>query len=158
MTTTNLTPTSVDEIEIGRDKISQTELDRVLDSHEAYLKHRTGGTRASLKLRDLSFLNFAGRDLSEADFSGSKLLGAELAGTKLVNANLFAADLRSANLERAELRRADLRGACLRGANLSHAKFKGADMRPLPLASGARIVDLDGATYAEDAFTTAIRE
>ncbi len=129
MTTTNLAPTSVDEIEIGRDKMSQAELDQVLESHEAYLKHRAGGVRANLKLRDLSFLNFSGRDLSEADLSGSKLYGSQLVRTKLQNAILFAADLRSANLEHAELRRADLRGACLRGACMNDAIFVEADLR-----------------------------
>ena len=73
MTTTNLTTTSVGEIEGSRDRLSQGDLDRILDAHEAFLKHRVGGTRASLKLRDLSFLDFSGRDLSDADFSGSKL-------------------------------------------------------------------------------------
>ena len=95
MTTTNLAPTSVDEIDIGRDKVTQVELDRVLDQHEAYVKHRAGGARCNLKLRDLSFLDFNGRDLSEADFSGAKLFGCNLRNTKMVGSILFAADLRT---------------------------------------------------------------
>ena len=91
--------------------------------------------------------------LTALSAKAARAIGVSFAGAQLQGANFENTDLREADFSGA-----DLRGACLRGANLSHAKFKGADVRPLPLASGARIVDLDGATYAEDAFTTAIRE
>ena len=107
----------------------QGELDQILDQHEAFLERRSGGARALLKFRDLSFLDFSGRNLTDCDLSGADLHGGVMRETDLTHANLFAADLRQAVIEKSNLRRADLRGALLTGVRLDESSLVDADLR-----------------------------
>src|SRR4051812_41413115 len=91
-------PSSVDSAEITRAKLSQQELNSLSNRHKAFLKRQPGGTRAILKMRDLSHLDLSGLNLSDADFSGAKLFSARLNNANLTGANLYGADLRLANL------------------------------------------------------------
>ena len=104
-----------------RRRVSQSELDLLVDAHERLLNGRPAGRRLSLKFADLSGLNLVGRNLSDADLSGSTFDGCSMAHVRFERANLFGCDLRKADLRYAILARADLRGACLRGANLAWA-------------------------------------
>jgi len=54
-------------------KMSQKDLDAVLDRHEKFADNKGGGERAKLSMYDLSYLDFTGRNLSRADFTGSLL-------------------------------------------------------------------------------------
>jgi len=113
----------------GRRRISQNELDLLIDGHERLLSGRPGGKRATLRFMDLSGLDLSGRNLSDADVSASVLDGARMIRTRLDRSNLFGSDLRRANLIQASLIRADLRGVCLHGANLTQADLTQADFR-----------------------------
>lgn len=106
--------------EIGAEypKLSQQELDILLDSHEVFVKGGRGGERIRLGMHDLSYLDFSGRDLCRADFVGTVMRSCEFEETKLSDANLFAADLRDTVFVRANLDRADLRGAALSGVSI----------------------------------------
>jgi uncharacterized protein YjbI with pentapeptide repeats len=80
-------------------------------------------------------------------------IGVSFSGAQLQGAQFHGADLREADFTGA-----DLRGASFRGANLRHAKFHRADVRPLALAGGVRLVDLEGANCGEDVFAASLRE
>src|SRR5579872_7415483 len=112
-----------------RRRLSQGELDMIIDAHERYATGRPGGKRASLRFVDFSGLNLARRNLADADLSASIFDGCRMAAVRLDRANLFGSDLRKADLRGAFLIRADLRGACLRGANLTNADLTDADFR-----------------------------
>src|SRR5579872_5659702 len=112
-----------------RRRLSQGELDMIIDAHERYATGRPGGKRASLRFVDFSGLNLARRNLADADLSASIFDGCRMAAVRLDRANLFGSDLRTADLRGASMIRADLRGACLRGANLTNADLTKADFR-----------------------------
>ncbi len=96
---------------------------------------------------------FEKAQLTALSAKGACALGVSFAGAQLQGARFDNADLRDADFSGA-----DLRGASFHGANLNHARFAAADMRPLPLASGVRTVDLTDASHGEDAFVAARRE
>ena len=123
----------------GWQKLTQQELDVILDKHLEFVKGTRGGERAKLGMMDASYLDFSGRDLSRADLVGAMLCHCEMEETKLAEANLFACDLRGAVMVRANFDRADLRGACMAGANMTLASFVDCDMRDgVLLRSGER--------------------
>jgi uncharacterized protein YjbI with pentapeptide repeats len=82
----------------------------------------------------------------------ARAIGVSFKGAQLQGAHFDGADLREADFGGA-----DLRGASFRGANLRHARFDGADIRPLAVAGGVRLVDLEGADHGEDAFAASRR-
>ena len=109
--------------------VTQIELDEIIKKHITFLKGIRGGSRAVLKFKDMSSLNFRGADLSQADFTGSILRDAILAQGKFHGVSFFACDMRNANLENADFNRADFRGAYVAGANLTGADLEKADLR-----------------------------
>lgn len=86
-------------------KITQEELESILDKHKKWLRD-DDGERA-----DLGYINLRYADLSYAD-----LRSADLRDTNLSYANLSYADLKCADLKCADLSHADLRGADFRYA------------------------------------------
>ncbi|HEY0901368.1 MAG TPA: pentapeptide repeat-containing protein [Micavibrio sp.] len=120
---------SATEATSGLEKVSQRELDDIIQKHATFLKGIRGGARAVLKFKDLSHLDFHGCNLSQADFTGSLLNSADLSRGVFKGVSFFACDLRNANLEHADFSRADFRGAYVAGANLTGADLKSADMR-----------------------------
>ena len=54
-------------------KISQKELDEVLDKHENFVTGQRDGERAQLGMHDLSYLDMANRNLSRAELTGAIL-------------------------------------------------------------------------------------
>ncbi len=111
------------------EKITQAQLNGIIEKHAIFLKGVRGGARAVLKFKDLSDLDFKGCDLSQADLTGSLLVGANLSRGIFRSVIFFACDLRNANLEGADCSRADFRGAYVAGANLINANLKSADLR-----------------------------
>ena len=97
-------------------KLSQQELDEVLDKHEKFVNNQRDGERAQSGMHDLSYLDMAGRNLSRAELTGGILNYCNLEGAKMDDVILFAADLRFTNMVDAQLNHADLRGTCLAGA------------------------------------------
>jgi len=110
-------------------KISQQELDEILDRHEAFADGRQGGERAKLGMYDMSYLDFTGRQLSGIEMTGALLCHCDLSNADLSDANLFGADMRFAYAVGACMDRADLRGACLAGADLSNISIVEGDLR-----------------------------
>ena len=84
-------------------KVSQKELDRALDRHEAFVNNERDSERMQLNMHDLSYLDMAGRNLSRAELTGAVLAHANLEGTILDDAILFATDLRYSNMTEASL-------------------------------------------------------
>lgn len=107
--------------------ISQSDLNRMLDDHEAFIA-RQGGVRAILRNAKLDGLSLANRNLFDVDMTGASLVGADLHGANLTHVKLSGADLRDCNLRNARLERADLRGASFKGANLAYATLDNADL------------------------------
>lgn len=120
---------SAPEASSGLEKVTQRELDDIIQKHATFLKGIRGGARAILKFKDLSHLDFHGCNLSQGDFTGSLLNSADLSRGIFKGVSFFACDMRNANLEHADFSRADFRGAYVAGANLTGADLKSADMR-----------------------------
>ncbi len=116
-------------------KISQEELNEILEKHQKWLNDENGGERADLRNADLR-----GADLRSAELRGADLRDANLSG-----ADLRSAELRDANLSGADLSGADLSGADLSGADLRSAELKGADLdySCFPLWCGGLNIHID---------------
>jgi hypothetical protein len=119
-------------------KLTQKELDAILESHEAWLRHK-GGKKARLGRQDLSGLYFGHAYLDKIDLSGANLKTADLSWANLEGANLTMANLEGANLQRARLNNtnltfAKLSGAKLVGATLCGANLHGADLSDADLS------------------------
>jgi hypothetical protein len=84
------------------------DLQKVIDTHAAWLRGGAGSERA---------------DLRRADLRDAVLRRADLRGADLRDADLRDADLRGADLRRADLGRADLRGSGVRAAMLTYPVF-----------------------------------
>jgi len=106
-----------------KQKITQEELQAILDSHKRWVVGDDG------KRADLRGANLRGAHLQYADLRGADLYGADLQYADLYGADLHDADLRGANLRGADLQDADLRDADLRGANLRGANLQDADLQ-----------------------------
>lgn len=111
------------------EKLSQAQLDAMVDLHTRFLNGRIGGRRATLKNIDLSGLNFSGKDMRQADFTGCKMTRMDLSKANFSESRLYACDLSDSNLARCNFSRADLRGARIQSANLEQANFDKADLR-----------------------------
>lgn len=81
-------------------KLTQTELDYILQQHSLWLQHQ-GGERAVLNNTDLSHLNLEGAVLHRAN----------LTRTNFTNANLCDADMSDADITYAIFKEADLNNA-----------------------------------------------
>ena len=110
-------------------KISQQELDEILEKHMLFANGRTGGERATLSMFDLSYLDLSGRNLARIECAGTLFCHCDLSDANLEGAVLFAADMRYTNLQRVKLDKSDIRGACLAGSDLTGASLVDADMR-----------------------------
>ena len=108
--------------------MNQSEINKVLELHQKYLRGEAGGVRANLSLANLSNADLSRANLSDASLSRAILYGAKLSLANLSNANLSGAKLSLANLSNANLSGADLSGANLYEADLSYANLYNADL------------------------------
>ena len=111
-------------------KLSQQELDEVLDKHEKFVNKQRDGERAQLGMHDLSYLDMAGRNLSRAELTGGipnycNLEGAVMKNMDMEGADFWETDLRYADLSGSLLIDADLTDADLRGTNLNDTDIRG---------------------------------
>ena len=117
-------------------KLTQKELDAILESHAKWLRHE-GGKKARLDQKDLSGLDFSRAHLNKINLNGANLKEADLSLTDLSGASLIRADLEGANLQYARLADANLKFAELSGAQLISANLCGATL------DGADLSDAD---------------
>ena len=113
------------------DKMTQKELDKIVEQHQHWLKEDCEGWEdmsANLSGADLRSANLSGANLLVANLRVADLRDANLSGANLSGANLSGADLSSANLSGANLLGANLRDANLSGANLLGANLSGANL------------------------------
>ena len=135
-------------------KVTQQELDVILDRHEGFVNNERDGKRMQLCMYDLSYMDMAGRDLSRAELTGAVLSNCNLEGTKLNDAILFATDLRYTNMAEAELNRADLTPLVHDEATAGMEKttLKGADMTGAKVAADLSFTVLKGANLSKSEF------
>ena len=80
-------------------KITQTELDGMLDRHAKWLRGEAGGKQMALHGADLRGLDFCGADMSASSVQESDLRGANLRDATLRNVTLLGANLRGADMD-----------------------------------------------------------
>ena len=100
------------------EKLSQEELNIILDKHKKYLQGEEGAKKAYLSNKDCSGLDFSNNDLSYIS----------LINCDLTKANLSDCDLTGAFFEEADLtgvisKNANLTGIILKNANLIHYRL-----------------------------------
>ena len=111
-------------------KLTQEEVDRVLDSHQQ-------GLRANFKNCDLSGLDLSGRNLEGVVFENTNLNGANLSGTNLRQGEIKNCLLIGANLEKANLYNIDFVGCAMQNANLSHVTIEGVGFKESNMAQAS---------------------
>src|SRR5690606_11584016 len=111
------------------ERMTQAQLDAMVDLHARYLEGRLGGRRATLKNVDISGLSFAGKDMRQSDLTGCRMRDMDLSRANFSEARVYACDLSDANLSRANFSRSDLRGTRIQSANLEEANLDKADLR-----------------------------
>lgn len=105
-------------------KITQEELDKILELHRKYLTGEEGGVKANLSYTDLAELNLNKRDLIDINISHSNLRN-----TKFFCSNLIRVDFYDSNLEGADFGNAKLNGIRFDCANLTLTDFNDAYIR-----------------------------
>lgn len=120
-------------------KITQEELNKILELHQKWLNDDPDGYPADLSDTDLSGVDLNGADLRyaclfRANFSNANLFRVSLRHARVVNTNLSGADLRRSDLRYAylidtDLSNADLSNADLNYTDLSKANLSNANLR-----------------------------
>lgn len=115
-------------------KISQAELDVILEKHKRWLKGEKGGKKANLSYLDLSHTDLnniclANANLCHVNLEYSNLNGANLRLSDLGYANLEHSDLSHVDLQLSNLKNVNLRRSKLTYGNLGRAFLKNADLR-----------------------------
>ncbi len=113
--------------------LTQEQINKTLDKHEAWLSGDEKGEKADFSNMHLNGCDFSGRRLNKATFinaylSKSNFQGAELIEADLTKAKLFHANLTKTNLEKALMPRCQFGNADLTGANLQDAQLKKAHL------------------------------
>ena len=132
-------------------KISQEELNRVVENHQHWLKKDCEGwekMKADLRRVDLNCAYLSYADLREADLSYADLRNADLTYANLSYADLRRVDLTYSILSYAILRNADLSEADLSYTTLRRTNLRNADLREANLRrANLRNADLSGVNY-----------
>jgi uncharacterized protein YjbI with pentapeptide repeats len=116
-------------------KISQEELNDILDKHKKYMNNLPEGERADLSNMDLSNANLSYANLIDANLSNAKLSNANLSYANLSNANLSNANLHYSILSNANLSYANLSNANLSNANLHYSILSNANLSNVDLSN-----------------------
>jgi len=123
-------------------KLSQQELDEVLDKHEKFVNNQRDGERAQSGMHDLSHLDMAGKNLSRAELTGGILNYYNLSGAMMNDEDMrdgvllkstaeggdltpIVHDEASAGMEKTTLKGADMTWAKLTKANLVGVMLSG---------------------------------
>jgi uncharacterized protein YjbI with pentapeptide repeats len=109
-------------------KISQEELNDILDKHEKYLSDLPEGKYADLSNMDLSDLDLSYMNLSYANLNSTSLNNSKLNYADLNNAKLSNANLSKANLSYAILSNTKLSYSYLNNTNLSNTDLSKANL------------------------------
>ena len=104
------------------EKLSQEELNIILDKHKQCLNKEEGGERADLYRKDCSGLDFSNNNLRCIYLNSCNLTNCNFSNCNLEYASLFNCNLTKANLSNANLTGADLANANLTGADLANTK------------------------------------
>ena len=104
------------------EKISQEELNVILDKYTKWLNKEEDGQWVDLYRKDCSGLDFSNNDLRCFYFNSCNLINCNLTNCNLENACLFNTNLTKANLSNSNLTGADLAFSNLTGANLTNTK------------------------------------
>ena len=103
-------------------KITQEELNIILDNHNKYLNEEEGGERADLYKKDCSGLDFSSNNLRCIYLDSCNLTNCNFSNCNLEYACLFNTNLTKANFTNANLMGAELVNSNLTGANLTNTK------------------------------------
>lgn len=119
-------------------KLTQDELDRILELHKDWLDGHPSGVKADLSNAYLNCVDLKCSDLREANLLGAtldnvNLKGADLRGVNLIDAQLNDVDLKYSNLDSAVLVGVFLRDCDLKHTILTRANLTGADIRRVNL-------------------------
>lgn len=124
-------------------KLTQEELDVILDEHEAWADKPEEGKKADLSFISMEGLDFSHRTLDHIDFRYSRLKRANFEGAKAYSSIFICSGLKEANLKGIYAYSCNFWGADLSGveaqggifkdanfkvANLNNANFSGADL------------------------------
>jgi len=148
-------------------KLTQAQIDEILDLHQKWLDRDPAGKRANFSYMDLSGVDFSDRNLTRSNLSnanlecanltGANMNGANLKFANLIGANFTGANLTSTNLKRANLISANLYCAILFEANLECANLTGANLNGANLKfanlTDANITGANLESIKEDFFT-----
>lgn len=104
-------------------KISDEELEEVLNLHEKWLRGEKDGIRADLSWTDLKDMDLSYANLIAANLDYAILENSDLSYSFLNRANLSCANLKNVNLSYATLAHANFLNACLTDVNLKGAYF-----------------------------------
>jgi uncharacterized protein YjbI with pentapeptide repeats len=115
-------------------KITQSDLDLILEKHKLWLEHKEGGIQADLRNQDLLGLDFHNKDLRFVVIWNSNLRGSVFHGSDLSYSIIINSDLRESNFSNVKgngtcFRFSDLRSADFNNANLSKVDFNNSDLR-----------------------------
>ena len=137
-------------------RVTENQLQLILDSHARHRAGRPDGRRAvllrcDLRGLDLKGVDFSGADLVDCNFDGCNMTGALLEGATLTGSRFTDCLLNAARFNHADLTRTDFAMADLRGADLSAAKLTEAHLERalvgespetgLPTAIDTRVLD-----------------
>jgi len=110
-------------------RLTQSELNVIIDKHHAYLIGKTGGRRACLSFCDVSGLDFHESDLTNCDISLIMAKSAKMNKCKFISANLMAGDFSNSSMKSCDFTNADMRGVCLSNTNMMYCNFSHTDLR-----------------------------
>lgn len=111
------------------DAVTQEELVEIHKRHVMFLTGKPGGSRAVIKDKDFSALNFEGARFEQADFTGCVFRKSNMKKANFKSATLFGCDFSSCDMQESDFSKADLRGADIQFSNMTDANFSKADLR-----------------------------
>lgn len=109
-------------------RITQEKLNKIITSHDKWLRNEDGGEKANLGDENLGGADLRGADLRGANLHGANLCNADLCDADLGGVNFSSVNFSGANLHGANLFGANLHGADLRGVNLDDINLDGANL------------------------------
>lgn len=142
--------------EDGKTRLSQAQVDVMLEKHERWVNGAAGGEEASFNSMDISNISLRSSDLSGVDFrncvgrytdfSDCHLYTSNFEGSKLDHANFAYADLELVGFKNVDLRYVNLSNAKLHYVDFTNANI---DYASWPLWCGSLSADIDDKIAAQ---------